>query len=128
MADQFQQMQAQHLAILLDALEGVELSDAERRTLEWLAGSEHETVTNIAAVITRHGYCGIPDRRSLPSLGVTVRHKPTAILALSTHMRVDARVCAVVALSASSAVNSTRPTPSGLATSLVSSSRHDSTT
>ena len=49
----FQQMQAQHLAILLDALEGVDLSDAERRTLEWLAGSEHETVANIAAVITR---------------------------------------------------------------------------
>jgi hypothetical protein len=39
--------------VLLDALEGVDLTDAEQGTLEWLAREDHETVTNIAAMITR---------------------------------------------------------------------------
>lgn len=43
----------QHLMVLLDALEGVDLTDAEQGTLEWLAREDHETVTNIAAMITR---------------------------------------------------------------------------
>ena len=53
MAEQVRKMQARKLVILLDALKGVELSDAERRTVEWLATWDHETVTNVVAVITR---------------------------------------------------------------------------
>ncbi len=53
MTDRFQKTQARQLAILLDALDGVELTDAERSTLEWLASWEPHTVTNIAALITR---------------------------------------------------------------------------
>jgi hypothetical protein len=34
-------------------LGGVTISDAERRSLVWLAGFEAHTVKNIAAVITR---------------------------------------------------------------------------
>ena len=43
--------QAARLAVLLDALDGVALSDAERRSLVWLAGFEAHTVENIAEVI-----------------------------------------------------------------------------
>jgi hypothetical protein len=32
------------LAVLLDALDGMPISDAERRTLTWLAGFERHTV------------------------------------------------------------------------------------
>jgi hypothetical protein len=53
MTERVRKMQAHKLAILLDALEGVELSDAELRTVEWLATWDHETVTNVSAVITR---------------------------------------------------------------------------
>jgi hypothetical protein len=53
MTSRFQRMQERHVALLLDALEGVELTDAERRTLEWLAGWDDQTVSNIAAMITR---------------------------------------------------------------------------
>jgi len=45
--------QAARLAVLLDALSGVPLSDAERASLTWLAGFERCTVENVAAVITR---------------------------------------------------------------------------
>jgi hypothetical protein len=46
--------QANKLAVLLDALDGVPLSDGERASsLAWLAGFEVHTVENIAAVITR---------------------------------------------------------------------------
>jgi hypothetical protein len=45
--------QANKLAVLLDALDGVPLSDGERASLAWLAGFEAHTVENIAAVITR---------------------------------------------------------------------------
>jgi hypothetical protein len=45
--------QAARLAVLLDALDGVALSDAERASLVWLAGFEAHTVENIAEVITR---------------------------------------------------------------------------
>jgi hypothetical protein len=45
--------QANKLAVLLDALDGVPLSDGERASLTWLAGFEAHTVENIAAVITR---------------------------------------------------------------------------
>jgi len=38
--------------VLLDALEGVPVTDAERRTLTWLAGFERHTVDNVAALIT----------------------------------------------------------------------------
>jgi len=40
-------------AVLLDALDGVALSSAERASLAWLAGFETSTVENLAAVITR---------------------------------------------------------------------------
>ncbi|MGH3773744.1 MAG: hypothetical protein ACRDRW_20535, partial [Pseudonocardiaceae bacterium] len=45
--------QANRLVLLLDALTGVTLSDAERASLIWLAGFERCTVENVAAVITR---------------------------------------------------------------------------
>jgi hypothetical protein len=45
--------QAARVAVLLDALGGVPISDAERRSLMWLAGSEAHTVENVAAMITR---------------------------------------------------------------------------
>jgi hypothetical protein len=45
--------QAAKLATLLDALGGIPVSDAERRSLIHLAGDELATVENIAAVIRR---------------------------------------------------------------------------
>ena len=47
--------QANKLAVLLDALEGVPLSDGERASLAWLAlvGFEMRIVESIAVVITR---------------------------------------------------------------------------
>jgi hypothetical protein len=39
--------------VLLDALNGVVISSAERATLIWLAGFEVTTVESVAAVITR---------------------------------------------------------------------------
>jgi hypothetical protein len=47
------QWQTDRLAVLLAALEGVPISDAERRTLTWLAGFELHTVGTVAALITR---------------------------------------------------------------------------
>jgi hypothetical protein len=44
---------AARLTVLLDALGSVPISDAERRSLVWLAGFEAHTVENVAAVITR---------------------------------------------------------------------------
>jgi hypothetical protein len=45
--------QTNKLAVLLAALDGVVISDAERASLTWLAGCETHTVANIAAMITR---------------------------------------------------------------------------
>jgi hypothetical protein len=45
--------QVARLAVLLDALGGVPISDTERRSLVWLAGFEAHTVENIAEVIIR---------------------------------------------------------------------------
>ena len=45
--------EAARLAVLLDALDGVAISDAERRSLAWLCGFEADTVENLAAVIRR---------------------------------------------------------------------------
>ena len=45
--------QADRLAILLDALAGVPISDAERRTLTWVCGFETHTVEHLVAVIDR---------------------------------------------------------------------------
>ncbi len=42
-----------NLALPLEACKGVRISDAERRSLEWLAGQEVPTVVNIARVINR---------------------------------------------------------------------------
>ena len=53
MASRFQQREQRHLALLLDALDGVELTATERRTLEWIAGRDDETVNNVTAMITR---------------------------------------------------------------------------
>ncbi|MGH3796097.1 MAG: hypothetical protein ACRDSP_14540 [Pseudonocardiaceae bacterium] len=41
------------LAVLLDAVGEMAISDAERRTLAWLSGWEKDTVENLAALITR---------------------------------------------------------------------------
>ena len=45
--------EATRLATLLDALDGIPISEAERRSLAWLCGFEAATVENIAAVIRR---------------------------------------------------------------------------
>ena len=45
--------QAARLEVLLDALDGIPISDAERRSLTWLCGFEADTVENVAAVIRR---------------------------------------------------------------------------
>ena len=45
--------EAARLAVLLDALDGIPISDAERRSLAWLCGFEADTVENLAAVIRR---------------------------------------------------------------------------
>ena len=45
--------QASRLATLLDALDGIPVSDAERRTLAWVCGFEAHTVERLAAVIRR---------------------------------------------------------------------------
>jgi len=45
--------QAEQLAILLDAVGYVRITDAEQASLEWLSGFEAATVENIAAVIRR---------------------------------------------------------------------------
>lgn len=45
--------QADRLATLLDALDGVPSTDAERRQLNWLCGFDAHTVEAIAAVIQR---------------------------------------------------------------------------
>lgn len=48
-------VRAAQLAVLLDALRGVEISASERRTLEWLAGWETHTVENLAALFIKAG-------------------------------------------------------------------------
>jgi len=45
--------QALQLAILLDAVGWIRITDAEQASLEWLSGFEAATVQNIAAVIRR---------------------------------------------------------------------------
>ncbi len=45
--------QAGNLAVLLDALDGVVISDVERASVTLLAGFETSAVENLAAVITR---------------------------------------------------------------------------
>jgi hypothetical protein len=45
--------------VLLNALDGVAISDAERASLSWLAGFEVHTVENVAAVITRARRAGV---------------------------------------------------------------------
>jgi hypothetical protein len=45
--------QAAQLAVLLDALDGMMISNSEHASLTWLAGFETHTVENIAAVIAR---------------------------------------------------------------------------
>ncbi|MGH3884165.1 MAG: hypothetical protein ACRDSG_17300 [Pseudonocardiaceae bacterium] len=45
--------EANHLAMMLDALDGVVISDAERASLAWLAGFEAHTVEHITAMIAR---------------------------------------------------------------------------
>ena len=45
--------QADRLAILLDALGGIPVSDAERASLTWLCGFEADTVERIANMIER---------------------------------------------------------------------------
>ena len=50
-AERLPQWQAARLATLIDALDGIPVSDAERRTLTWLCGFEAHTVEHLAAVI-----------------------------------------------------------------------------
>ena len=53
MTKRLRPMRERKLAILLNALVGVELSHAERRMVEWLASWDYQTVTNVAAVVAR---------------------------------------------------------------------------
>ncbi|MGH4013300.1 MAG: hypothetical protein ACRDSL_05080 [Pseudonocardiaceae bacterium] len=46
--------------MLLDALDGVTITDAERRALYWLSGWEKHTTENLAALITRARQAGPP--------------------------------------------------------------------
>jgi len=62
--------QRERLTLLLDALDGVPVSDAQRRSLEWLSGRELRTVQNIAAVITRAQQSG-PVRTATRALAGT---------------------------------------------------------
>ncbi|MGH4014626.1 MAG: hypothetical protein ACRDSL_12020 [Pseudonocardiaceae bacterium] len=48
------------LAVLLDALDGVAISDVERRTLVRLSGWEKHTTENLTALITRARQAGPP--------------------------------------------------------------------
>ncbi|MGH7511266.1 MAG: hypothetical protein ACREMZ_17715 [Gemmatimonadales bacterium] len=48
------------LAVLLDALDGVPITDHERRSLYWLSGWERHTVENLAALIVRARAAGPP--------------------------------------------------------------------
>jgi hypothetical protein len=41
------------LAVLIDALDGMTISDAKRASLTWLAGFEAHTVENVATVMSR---------------------------------------------------------------------------
>ena len=45
--------QGTRLATLLDALDGIPVSDAERAALAWVCGFEAHTVEHLAAVISR---------------------------------------------------------------------------
>ena len=45
--------QGTRLATLLDALDGIPVSDAERACLAWVCGFEAHTVEHLAAVIRR---------------------------------------------------------------------------
>jgi len=52
-AEKLPQWQADRLATLLDALDGVPVTDAERRSLAWLCGFEADTVENLTRLIHR---------------------------------------------------------------------------
>ena len=65
----FEAAQQAQLAVLLDALDGVTLSDSERRSLAWLAGWERHVIEDIAAVITRARAAGPLDRCDRKSVG-----------------------------------------------------------
>jgi hypothetical protein len=45
--------QGTRLATLLDALDGIPVTDAERASLAWVCGFEAHTVEHLAAVIRR---------------------------------------------------------------------------
>ena len=53
LTDPIPSLQSARLAVLLDALDGVALSNTDRASIAWPAGFEAHTVENIAAVITR---------------------------------------------------------------------------
>jgi hypothetical protein len=53
MSDQLPEWQQDNLAALLDALDGVPVTDAERATLEWLAGRGIDTVANMVALFIK---------------------------------------------------------------------------
>jgi hypothetical protein len=54
--------------VLLDALDGVALSDGERASLAWLAGFEAHTVENLTAVISRTLQASVAELSVLPSV------------------------------------------------------------
>jgi hypothetical protein len=69
------QWQTDRLATLLDALDGVPISDVEHRSLTWLCGFEADTVERFAAVITRA-------REDLSSHAVALSYLITEVSAL----------------------------------------------
>lgn len=46
-------MQEKNLKILLETIGNIELTPSERRSIEWLAGWESETINNICQVINK---------------------------------------------------------------------------
>ncbi|WP_160665056.1 hypothetical protein [Colidextribacter sp. OB.20] len=43
----------EYLEFLTDAIAGIDLTQGEKRTLEWVAGWEKSTVKNIASIIIK---------------------------------------------------------------------------
>jgi len=63
--------QRDHLTLLLDALDGMPIPDAERTSLTWLSGWELRTAQNVAAVIIRARQSGTAQTAESPAITTT---------------------------------------------------------
>ena len=64
------------LAVLLDALDGMVISNDARASLAWLAGFEAHTVENIAEVIIRVRQTPVGEDAQLPTTGDLAERDP----------------------------------------------------